>query len=97
MRRDPAKGLGHTQQLVLHLLASGNKSADDLEYDWPGLTESMARGAIARLADRGLVDVAGWTPTRNHGEARTYCLTAEGEKVEQSLVTLDDPEEDVDS
>jgi predicted ArsR family transcriptional regulator len=92
-RRRGAVGLGHTQKLVLNLLAiTTNQSARDLSYNWPSLTESAARSAVARLGDRGLVDMAGWTPTR---DARTYCLTAKGQEVADALVDMD-PEGDDD-
>lgn len=73
--------LGRTQILVLRLLASGGaKSVRHLAYDWPGLSESAARGAVMRLGDRSLVDVAGWD-----GESRTYTLTERGREVELAL------------
>jgi DNA-binding HxlR family transcriptional regulator len=74
------KSLGRTGILVLRLLADGEKDCRHLEYDWPGLTESAARSAIGRLADRGLVDVAGWKEGR-----RTYCLTPHGRQIEAAL------------
>lgn len=74
--------LGHTQKLVLRLLAGGAKSAEYLSYDWPGLTASAAYGAIQRLGARGLVDVAGWEDNSNR---RTYCLTEKGAEVERAL------------
>jgi DNA-binding HxlR family transcriptional regulator len=81
MRRDRTAGLGRTQILVLRLLADNAKSARHLSYDWPGLTESAARSAVSRLADRGLVDMAGWDVR----DGRTYCLTARGAEVERGL------------
>jgi DNA-binding PadR family transcriptional regulator len=78
-----AKNLGRTQVLVLRLLASsdsGEKDCRELEYDWPSLTESAAYGAIQRLGNRGLVDVAGWKENR-----RTYKLTDRGREVEAKL------------
>lgn len=77
MGRDNA-GIGRSQKLVLHLLAlgSGEKSVRQLSYDWPDLTESAARGAVMRLGDRSLVDVAGWEDNR-----RTYKLTERGWEV----------------
>jgi len=87
-RRRGGSGLGRTQRLVLRLLAAGEgystqgaKSARNLSYDWPGLTESAAYSAVMRLADRGLVDAAGW----EHDGGRTYKLTAKGRGVEAEL------------
>ena len=80
-RKRGAVGLGRTQRLVLRLLALDTKSVRNLSYDWPTLTESAAYGAVMRLADRGLVDMAGW----EHEGGRTYCLTAKGREVEASL------------
>lgn len=88
-RRDPVKGLGHSQVLILRLLASiGEASAAELERNWPGLTESAARNAVLRLGDRGLVDLAGWDwdgAGRGHGQ-RTYSLTERGREVEAKLL-----------
>lgn len=81
-RRDRAKGLGHTQVLVLHLLADADKSIRTLAYDWPDLTESAARGAVDRLGSRGLVDATG----RDDYDRRTYGLTERGREVERRLV-----------
>lgn len=80
------KNLGYTQKLVLHLLAEeANKDCRHLAYDWPSLTESAAYGAIRRLSNRRLVDAAGWKENR-----RTYCLTARGREVEQTLLEEDE-------
>jgi DNA-binding HxlR family transcriptional regulator len=73
--------LGRTQVLVLHLLAGSVKSIDRLAMDWPGLTESSVRGAIGRLYERGLVDVAHY----NAYNARVFMLTERGRAVELGL------------
>lgn len=87
---DTGARLGHTQILVLRLLAEDSKSAQHLAYDWPGLTESSARSAILRLAHRGLVDMAGFD-----GMRRTYCLTEKGAATERSLnVGVEDEDDD---
>lgn len=84
-RRGDDANLGRTQILVLRLLASGSKSVRHLAYDWPGLTESAARGAVMRLADRALVDVAGW----DDYNGRTYFLTERGRAVEAALSVIE--------
>ena len=77
--------LGRTQKLVLHLIAQHSQAPTirDLSYDWPGLTESAARSAVDRLADRRLIDVAGFAAADN---ARTYKLTERGRAIELALV-----------
>lgn len=81
-RRDPSKGLGRTQRLVLHLLAFGAKSTRTLAYDMPlWFTPTAMYGAVMRLANRGLVDFAGWDESQD----RTYCLTERGAAVERAL------------
>jgi DNA-binding PadR family transcriptional regulator len=90
-RRNPAANLGRTQKLVLRLLADRPKSIQHLGYDWPGLTESAAYSAVMRLADRGLVDVAGW----DDYDRRTYRLTEKGAEVEAGLnVSVETDEEE---
>jgi DNA-binding HxlR family transcriptional regulator len=85
-------GLGRTQKLVLQLLASnGSLSARELEYHWPTLTESSAYSAVMRLADRGLVDVAGWD---QYGRNRSYCLTERGGVAERQVSEVDQLDED---
>lgn len=86
-RRDRLKGLGHTQVLVLHLLADEAKSIRNLAYDWPDLTESAARGAVERLGLRGLVDAAG----RDDYDRQTFRLTGRGREVERRLVAGERP------
>jgi DNA-binding PadR family transcriptional regulator len=78
---NPMKNLGRTQKLVLLLLAEEAKDCRRLAYDWPNLSESAAYSAVQRLAERGLVDMAGWKENR-----RTYCLTRRGQEVEQTLL-----------
>lgn len=89
MADERGKRLGRTQRLVLSLLASGPKTCAHLAYDWPGLTESAARGAVLRLADRHLVDAAGWKPDGG----RIYKLTERGRAVEAELVGIEDEED----
>lgn len=50
--------LGRTQLLVMQVLSLAHrpKGVRQIANDWPGLTESSVAGALARLADRGLVD-----------------------------------------
>lgn len=82
--------IGHTQKLVLQLLASsGACSARDLAYHWPSLTESAAHSALQRLGGRGLVDMASWKPSGG----RTYKLTERGRDVERTLTGLATDEE----
>lgn len=83
------RNLGRTQRLVLHLLADGPKSAQQLGYDWPGITEASARGALDRLLDRGLVDSAGLD---QYGRLRTYGLTERGRTIEGLLLREDEGE-----
>lgn len=92
MTRRTRRPLGRTQVLVLRLLANHRQapSARDLAYDWPGLTESAVHGALNRLGDRGLVDLAGFD-----GRARTYKLTPRG--IEAELELLGDGDEDDES
>lgn len=81
--------LGRTQKLVLALLAEQSKSAQRLAYDHPALTESSARSAVMRLAQRGLADMAGW----DDSDRRTYCLTDKGRALERSLnIDIEDDE-----
>lgn len=81
---------------MLRLLSLGSrpKSIRDLAYDWPGLSESAARGAINRLGDRGLVDAADFDPIY---DARRYSLTAKGERAVAALDPDPDFEEDNDA
>lgn len=72
--------LGRTQKIVLMLLANGSRSAQHMAYDHPALTESSARSAVMRLAQRGLADLAGW----DDSEHRTYTLTEKGRELEAS-------------
>lgn len=78
------RNLGRTQQLVLHLLASGGKTVETLAYDWPTLTESSVGNALGRLARRGLVD------RQNPHGAYEWYLTDKGRAVEAELVGADD-------
>ena len=90
MRRDPSRGLGRTQRLVLHLLADRPKSVRTLLLDWwPRMPESSIRSALYSLGRRSLVDAAGWEP--NGG--RTYALTDKGREVERELVATEEPGE----
>jgi predicted ArsR family transcriptional regulator len=85
-RQNTSQNLGRTQKLVLHLLAStGEASAWDLAYHWPGLTESAAGSAVNRLAGRGLVDLGRGDWSRGRF-SRTFVLTSEGRSVESSLL-----------
>lgn len=71
--------LGHTQRLIMDLLALGEgpKSIRHLAYDWPGPSEDAVRSAVGRLERRGFVAAAGWEPAGG----RTYTLTPSGESV----------------
>ena len=80
--------LGRTQKLVLQLLANGPKAVRVLAFDWPGLTEGQVRGALDRLASRGLVDRVGYRQ-----RAYIYGLTAKGREVEAQVTGLEGDED----
>jgi ATP-dependent DNA ligase len=87
--REPSKGLGRTQVLVLQLLANGPKSVRTIASDGFGISESSARSTLERLGRRGLVD------RKYSYRELEYHLTSEGAEVEQTLSGLDEDEEDV--
>ena len=95
-RRRRNTPLGRTQVLVMHLLALGPKTVRRLSHDWPGLSEAMVSGALARLADRGYVD-----RRAPHGFYQWHLtdrgVAAEREMVpEKALAGVDDDEWDDD-
>lgn len=83
----PSKNLGRTQRLVLQLLAQRPKPVRVLAFDWPGLTEAAVRGALDRLATRGLVDRVSY-----HRGEYTYGLTQRGREVEAAVTGNEEPE-----
>lgn len=86
MKRKGNRRLGRVQAHVLHVLASrGKSSVVDRGAFYP-LAVEQVRAAIASLADRGLVDVAGFERGSGSREVRTYALTARGRELERSMV-----------
>lgn len=76
------------QQHVIRVLANrGAASATDWGA-WYPMGTNQVRGVIYRLANRGLVDVAGFTSSGSL--ARTYKLTEAGWQAAQEL----DPEDE---
>lgn len=86
MRRQPNLAtLGHTQRRVLLTMADGEARAVTDWGAWYPLNEGQVRGAMTRLGQRGLVDVAGWSRD-GHGRARTFCLTERGRELAKLIV-----------
>ena len=79
-----AERLSGLQRHVLYVLANrGACSAVD-RTAWTPLDVGSARRAIYRLANHGLVDVAGFEYNGGR-EVRTYALTARGHEVVRQL------------
>lgn len=71
--------LGPTQEIVLLLLAGGERSARDISRDGFGVTEKAASAALDRLGRRSLVDRG-----HRYGELR-YWLTTKGHEVVDAM------------
>jgi predicted ArsR family transcriptional regulator len=77
------------QRQVMYRLANLGSAAITDWGAWYPIPEGTVRGVIWRLANKGLVDVAGWTDSGRGREARTYCLTSQGSAVCSLLETED--------
>lgn len=86
----PAHRLGHIQRYVLLVLSNRGASTAS-GFGWWPLREDQVRGAIRGLANRGLVDVAGF-----ENGARTYRLTRTGFEVVDQYICADDDLSDED-
>lgn len=92
MTRDPGAGLGLVQRFLLLLLADGTaRSVERIAMD-SRMDEGRARGALAGLGRRGLVDRDHTSGTSSGRMLILWSLSAEGQEVATRLHHLGDEE-----